>query len=84
MTVTGWSSWKSSFVSDGILTLFPRVEACQTPPPAPPTPAPMAAPFPPPASAPITAPSTAPPPTFSAVFLPRELPERVYVLLTSG
>src|SRR5581483_677715 len=48
--------------------------AAQTSPAA----APMAAPLPPPAIAPMMAPMPAPAPTFSAVFLPREEPWRLY------
>ena len=45
---------------------------------APPYAAPIAAPLPPPAMAPMMPPMMAPPPTFSAVFLPRELPCFLY------
>ena len=65
---------KFSTVSDGSLICWPLVAAC-TPPPTPaPAAAPIAAPLPPPAMAPMMPPMIAPPPTFSAVFLPRELP----------
>src|SRR4051812_43273723 len=72
-TVTGCCRVKFSTVSEGSLICWLLVAAC-TPPPTPaPAAAPMPAPLPPPARAPIMPPISAPPPTFSAVFLPREL-----------
>src|SRR5665811_640959 len=77
-TVIGACSVKFSTVSDGSLICWPFVAAC-TPPPTPaPAAAPIAAPLPPPAIAPMMPPRIAPPPTFSAVFLPRELPVFLY------
>src|ERR1700722_8654 len=71
-TVTGACRVKLRTVSDGSLICWLLVAAC-TPPPTPaPAAVPMAAPLPPPAMAPIMPPRIAPPPTFSAVFLPRE------------
>src|SRR5262245_13003536 len=67
---TGCSRVKSIFVSAGICSLSPFLNACVATPAPAPTPAPIAAPLPPPAIAPTAAPTAVPMPTFLAVLLP--------------
>src|SRR5437763_15169727 len=73
-TVMGAYRVKFNTVSEGSLICWLLGAACTTPPTPAPAAVPIAAPLPPPATAPIMPPRIAPPPTFSAVFLPRELP----------